>query len=892
MDGIDEARRRIREEKEQQTGKLDMRGLGLTELPAEIGELRHLKELQIGPTRAPNGLEILEQNPIVDIAPLGRLHGIQSLDCSFTQVADLAPLAKLQSLHSLTCSSTQVADLAPLLSLEKLGHLHAAACRLHDLPKRLIAKLSELCLHGVSIPGIPGEFLSRDEYDNCLPRLRAHLADLEAGSQDVRRAKVVVLGNGRVGKTQLCRQLHGLPFDPAILSTHGICVSNVPWPALGLKEMLNLWDFGGQDIYHGTHALFMRTRALFLVVWHPDFEHAAEESRDGIRFRNYPLDYWLDYVRTLGHAQSPVIVVQSRCDRPELEAKHLPASTDGFPFLKQCWHSAKADRGRAALTEAISDGVKYLREREGVAVIGKGRARVIEILEGWRKEDADRPRQERQHRTLSRAEFRQLCENAGGISSPDSLLDYLHQLGVVFCQPGLFLDAIILDQSWALDAVYAVFEREKSFRQIASMGGRFTQSLLDMTVWGEYSRDEQALFLSLMESAGVCFVRRKADAKLDLPAEYVAPDLLPDKAAVADQLSGRWSEGEGARIEFDYRFLHTGLMRGLICDAGKLAGDNGVYWKYGVWVYDRDSGSRALIEMRSTGQHGGRICAWVQQGRPERLAGWIRERFAEQNRRFGYPDLQPGVDELPRVEERSADKIEAALPHDDGAGVCEKQPRPTAVEPLFAALPATEFPRKGPELFISYAWGDDTEEGKRRGAVVEAICGALASKSIRIRRDKADLQSGDRIHEFMNRLIEGDLIVAVLSDKYLRSPFCMYELFGIFRRCQERADEFLERVVPIVLPDAKTSRPVDRLKYAAFWKHERDELDQAIRGLDDVAYAGVEIIKEHRLVDQFARNVADMLTYLNDKLMPRDVATMERDGFAEIVRLIGKRGKG
>jgi internalin A len=849
---------------------------------APLTNLQSLKSLNCSDTQ------------VADLAPLAKLQSLQLFDCSDTQVADLAPLANLQALQSLYCSSTQVADLAPLLRLEKLGELHADACHLHDLPKRLIAKLSKLYLHEASVPSIPGEVLSHNTSEDCLPRLRAHLADLEAGSVEIRRAKLVVLGNGRVGKTQLCRQLQGLPYDPSVPSTHGICVSNLACAALGPGEELNLWDFGGQDIYHGTHALFMRTRALFVIVWHPEFEQAAEESQDGIRFRNYPLAYWLDYVRTLGHAQSPVIVVQSRCDHAALEARRLPADSDGIPFLKQCWHSAKTGYGKEALVEAIRYGVLCLREREGVSEIGKGRARVIEILEGWRNEDAGRPREERQHRTLSQAQFRQLCENGGGISSPDSLLDYLHQLGVVFYQPGLFLDAIILDQSWALEAVYAVFEREKSYRQIASMGGRFTRSLLDMTVWGDYSPREQALFLSLMESAGVCFVRRKADPKLDLEAEYVAPDLLPDKAAVADQLSGRWSDGEGAHIEFHYPFLHTGLVRGLICDAGKLAGDNGVYWKYGVWVYDRDSGARALIEMRSSGQHGGSVAAWVQQGRPERLARWIRERFAEQNRRFGYPDLKPVIDELPRVDERTADKSEAALPPrlGDGPEGCGKLARPAApAEPAFGPIPATDFARQGAELFISYAWGDDTEEGQRRAAAVDSICSALAAKNIDIHRDKADLSSGDRIREFMDRLIEGDLIVAVLSDKYLRSPFCMYELFGIFRRCRDQAEGFLAHVIPIVLPDAKIGRAVDRLKYAAFWKQERDELEQATRGLDDVAYAGVEIIKEYRLVDEFARNVADMLAYLNDKLMPRDLTRMERDSFAEIVRLIGKGGK-
>jgi internalin A len=143
----------------------------------------------------------------------------------------------------------------------------------------------------------------------------------------------------------------------------------------------------------------------------------------------------------------------------------------------------------------------------------------------------------------------------------------------------------------------------------------------------------------------------------------------------------------------------------------------------------------------------------------------------------------------------------------------------------------------------------------------------------------------------MVRLIEGDLIVAVLSDKYLRSPFCMYELFGIFRRCRDQAERFLAHVIPIVLPDAKIASAVDRLTYAAFWKQERDKLYQAIHGLDDPAYVGEEIFKEYRLVDEFAHNVADMLAYLNDKLMPRDLARMERDSFADLVRLSGKGGK-
>ncbi|MFO1155940.1 MAG: hypothetical protein U1E43_03825 [Rhodospirillales bacterium] len=130
-----------------------------------------------------------------------------------------------------------------------------------------------------------------------MPRSAArHFADLEAGAATVNDAKLMVLGNGRVGKTQLCRWLRSEPYDDSIPSTHGVLVTSAPLPG-GAETRLNIWDFGGQDIYHGTHALFMRTSALFLLAWTPQLENTGTFVVDGIRFRNHPLAYWVDYVR-------------------------------------------------------------------------------------------------------------------------------------------------------------------------------------------------------------------------------------------------------------------------------------------------------------------------------------------------------------------------------------------------------------------------------------------------------------------------------------------------------------------------------------------------------------------------------------------------------------------
>ena len=39
---------------------------------------------------------------------------------------------------------------------------------------------------------------------------------------------MLVLGNGRIGKTQICRRLRGEDFQPDADSTHGITVKAAP----------------------------------------------------------------------------------------------------------------------------------------------------------------------------------------------------------------------------------------------------------------------------------------------------------------------------------------------------------------------------------------------------------------------------------------------------------------------------------------------------------------------------------------------------------------------------------------------------------------------------------------------------------------------------------------
>ena len=162
----------------------------------------------------------------------------------------------------LDCFHTQ-GDLSPLIGLAKLEELISGnGLKLSALPEWFLKAptIRKLCFHRTSIPVVPVEVLSAEANEDCLAKLRAHFLDEGDGVEPVVEVKLMVLGNARVGKTQSCRRLAKLPFQRASNSTHGVAIVPAPLPAgRGRDEIaLQMWDFGGQDIYHGTHALFMR----------------------------------------------------------------------------------------------------------------------------------------------------------------------------------------------------------------------------------------------------------------------------------------------------------------------------------------------------------------------------------------------------------------------------------------------------------------------------------------------------------------------------------------------------------------------------------------------------------------------------------------------------------
>jgi len=619
--------------------KLNTLDLGRTGV-SEVSALAALTNL--------NTLNLIECKSLSDVSALAALTKLNTLNLGSTGVSNVSALAALANLNTLDLSHTGVSEVSALAALTKLHTLNLEGCphvRCFAPLRSLLPQLTKLRLYQCDFDDIPSGICGSQWNDNVIHEVRAYYADLEAGAEADAEVKLFVLGNGRVGKTQLVRRLRKEDYDDRVPTTHG-----VEWHSFsvsaedGSPVRVNLWDFGGQDIYHGSHALFLDGHAVFVVLWHPDFERGTT-TENGITMTNHPLAYWLDYVRAAAGPDAVVLLVQARADS-RADEHPLPNVDLGELRVRQTCFSAKTGRRLDGLRAEIGEAVRDLRDARPPHLIGHGRLTVRNQLRAMLAEDQTRPKNQRLHRTLTRAEFDTLCDEAGGVSSSDALLTFLHRTGVVFHNPNLFGGQIILDQQWALDAIYTLLDRTRVMPLFRERG-RFTRIDLEQLVWGQYSKDEQQTFLGMMEKCDICFRVRELD---DEPV-YVAPELLPDESTARRVLVGLLPDGEpDATATARFPFLHDGILRGLLAGIGRVAGDRAHYWRFGCFFYDEQTRSKAVIDVlrnaSTDGPAGGTI----------RFRGW-------------GPDapgvLEPLLKELDRVRAATAGS---------GADVARRQP--------------------------------------------------------------------------------------------------------------------------------------------------------------------------------------------------------------------------
>jgi internalin A len=728
----------------------------------------------------------------------------------------------------------------------------AYAERLRQLPRPTAKWPRTLFLYGSGIVQPPASQHGSAEDENVAAATDNYFKSIDlVGEGEVRRCKVLVLGNGGAGKTCLSAALdpNGDPKEARRLgSTHGVRFLRWDLAArVGGRNdnvQLHLWDFGGQEIYHNTHRLFASKGTVFIVAWNPEqdgCQPAANQQNYQDEWR--PLRYWIDYIRDacpLG-PRIAIVCTHSKRKTPELEARLKEAiGAEDFERLK-CFYIdsmdgdiRNADRDLVNLNNWLGRNVGEVVESQGTQVPAHWEI-AQDLVESWVKKMEDEPSSDftESHKQLPATDFgAELADEIGRRLESDSegrfdqlaaawhggklsirelvaltpVLDFLTHSGWIFWDERLFEGRVIVGQQWAIDGLYVLLERENTaaYEKLTSRDGRFTISDLGELGWngGEgrtsYGDAEQRLLLSFMERCGLCFKLHDEKRSSSGQDVYVSFEHLPDDSMREFEKQFERTAGPSTVVTEDREWteriprLHKHHWQAFLSAAGGHYGKDAQYARDAFYLENQEGGRLLVCCQLDKGGLGGELT--------------VRVRAADAEKR-----LAAAVDYLARFRPNAAPAMVKSPRWDLGTRQ-EKR-----------------------EVFISYAWEYPSSGTASRPASyeepVDAIENFLLEKGFKPVRDKRMAQIGDSIVAFMEYGAERPHVIVVHSDLYWRSPHCLYELKLVEDSIARHKEKSWDSVViPVRHINSIDENAGNKDAVIDFWLAYKESLPPGFRG--------------------------------------------------------------
>jgi tetratricopeptide (TPR) repeat protein len=181
-------------------------------------------------------------------------------------------------------------------------------------------------------------------------------------------------------------------------------------------------------------------------------------------------------------------------------------------------------------------------------------------------------------------------------------------------------------------------------------------------------------------------------------------------------------------------------------------------------------------------------------------------------------------------------------------------------------------------IFFSYSF-KDTE-------VVDEIDKDFQGfPGIDIKRCVRDIGYTDSIKEFMKKVRDTDFVFIVVSDAFIKSCNCMYEVNELFKE-----KNFKERILPIVpyengdVRRTKIFTPEERSEYVIFWNKRREELENKIKNIPRESTNKLDAdLKKYREICNIVGEFMDTISDMN--YVPLD--QLKNDRYKQILRKIG-----
>jgi internalin A len=739
---------------------LDLNENELTVLPESLGQLVNLRALRLSfnnLTAIPESLcqlanlnELsISRNELTALpAGLGQLANLKILYASSNLLVDLPQsLCQLVNLVQLYLGYNQLTTLPEWLGqLVNLEELYLSNNRLTTISESLTAlhKLTQLFLHGNPELGIPNEILGPsydDVFEGAQPKppkgILNYLFSKLAGARPLNEAKLILVGQGGVGKTSLVKTLTGQKFRKGEKTTQGIKIKD--WLcSLHNKSKGNvtvhIWDFGGQEMMHATHQFFLTPRSLYMLVlnWRPG----------GI---DREADYWFRLIRSSGGEDAPVIVVLNKQKDGPFDVNQggwlqkYAGNIRGF--VKTDCENTKSIR---SLKQKIQEELQAMKSLE------------TSFPERWFAIKDELSQMSAQF--VMYEDYRKICAKHGE-KDPDkqtSLAGFLHDLGIALNykdDPRLRF-AYVLKPEWVTEGIYAILHAFKRSK------GLFTRAEAAAVLEPEgYASEAVDFILGLMDQFEVSFPLGDNQKRSLIP--QLLDDQQPDEAR-------QFKATECLNFGYKYEIVPEGLLPRFIVRTHHISEAPG-RWKSGVILHEPDSGCRALVKADSIA---GQVSIQVdgpEQTRRELLA-IVRYNFqvihADSKLKPAELVYPPGVPERPQ----RLDDLEAFLRNNAASTVPIKLPNETVITPTAASLIEPVKTNVEPlRLFLSYSHKDKKYVDELRKALKPTERNGLIQPWY-----DGEITAGEEWKPLIEqRLKDADIIVCQLSRDFLDSDFCV-----------------------------------------------------------------------------------------------------------------------
>lgn len=476
----------------------------------KINDISHLKDL-----RKLVKLN-LSNNQIAEIVDLKNLFNLKFLELESNKVKNIVPLDRLINLSYLALNSNLIVDISPLKSLTKLSILKVGTNKINKINglKSVIEKL-----HNLENIDISNNLLNLPE--NCLKDvkyLKTYLKDGEKGTTDYRYVKLLFLGDGCVGKSTLLNHLifltppKAIPIDDR---TEGVKLDI--WQDVLPNVKVNVWDFGGQEVMHSTHRLFLGENAVYILVWCKENNKLCSQSE------THNLKYWLDFIADYGR-KSTVLLVENVINS-EFDISEFP---DEYALM-QLIENYKEREIELVATQYRFDCKNNTDEVENFKDVIKNKIKSVfkkypieDYPTNWFEFQEALEIEKLKSKIISLEKYYEIA-NQFELSEPSILLAYFNKIGVLKYIEEFSRDTIILQQEWILEAIYTTI-RLKDNPLIRTKGKLLKDDF--KIVWSNYSQNERNLFIGYMQRTNLLSARNN---KIKRDYDYLCPALFEKK---------------------------------------------------------------------------------------------------------------------------------------------------------------------------------------------------------------------------------------------------------------------------------------------------------------------------------------------------------------------------